>query len=112
MQVELLRYLQISRSRKLGAGLFGNRHPEYLSVLEDRRPAPEPLWLAEKLADKSVDATPLIATAALRATPGDQLCVETLRIFVSILGAEAGNLALTVVATGGVYIAGGIPPRR
>jgi glucokinase len=32
-------------------------------------------------------------------------------LFVSILGAEAGNLALTVLATGGVYISGGIPPR-
>ena len=35
----------------------------------------------------------------------------TLDIFVSILGAEAGNLALTVLSTGGVYLGGGIPPR-
>jgi glucokinase len=32
-------------------------------------------------------------------------------MFVSILGAEAGNLVLTVLATGGLYIAGGIPQR-
>ena len=40
-----------------------------------------------------------------------ELCVSTLNIFVSILGAEAGNLALKVLATGGVYVGGGIPPR-
>ena len=32
-------------------------------------------------------------------------------IFVSILGSEAGNLALKILATGGVYLAGGIPPK-
>ena len=40
-----------------------------------------------------------------------ELCEETLHMFVSILGAEAGNLALKVMATGGMYLGGGIPPR-
>jgi glucokinase len=39
------------------------------------------------------------------------LCAATLGTFVSIMGAEAGNLALKVLATGGVYVAGGIPRR-
>ena len=38
-------------------------------------------------------------------------CVETLDIFVSAYGAEAGNLALRTVATAGVYVGGGIAPR-
>src|SRR5437868_14004390 len=39
------------------------------------------------------------------------LCERTLELFVEILGAEAGNMALRLLATGGVYIGGGIPPR-
>jgi glucokinase len=38
-------------------------------------------------------------------------CVEALGIFVEAYGAEAGNLALRSVATGGVYIGGGIAPK-
>jgi glucokinase len=41
----------------------------------------------------------------------DTLSDRTLDLFCEILGAQAGNLALTVVATGGVYLAGGIAPR-
>ena len=38
-------------------------------------------------------------------------CVEALELFVEAYGAEAGNLALRVVATAGVYVGGGIAPR-
>lgn len=41
----------------------------------------------------------------------DPLASETLELFVRIFGAQAGNLALSAGATGGVYIAGGIAPR-
>ena len=41
----------------------------------------------------------------------DPLSVSALDLFCEILGAQAGNLALTVIATGGVYLAGGIAPR-
>lgn len=39
------------------------------------------------------------------------LATETLEVFIGMLGAMAGNVALTVGARGGVYIAGGIAPR-
>ncbi len=38
-------------------------------------------------------------------------CVETLDLFVGLLGAESGNLALRSVATAGTYVGGGIPPK-
>ena len=58
----------------------------------------------------SVDALPpAISRAALDA--GCPTCTRTLECFVSAYGASAGNLALTVMATGGVYLGGGIAPR-
>ncbi len=70
----------------------------------------EPAWLAEQLA-VAVDPTPAIVTAGLDAVRPCRLCELTLDVFVAILGSEAGNLALKVLATGGVFVGGGIPPR-
>jgi len=70
----------------------------------------EPPWLTTRLADAE-DVTPVIVNAALDAEKPCDLCARALDEFVSILGAEAGNLALKVLATGGVYVGGGIVPR-
>ncbi len=52
------------------------------------------------------------AEVSRRALSGeDTACAEALRMFCSLLGNVAGNLALTLGATGGVYIGGGIVPR-
>lgn len=72
--------------------------------------ADEPVWLAEQLA-ASGDRTPVIVNSALAATKPGEICAVTLDTFVGILGAETGNLALKILATGGVYLGGGIPPR-
>jgi glucokinase len=50
--------------------------------------------------------------AAITAQAGeDPTCATVLELFVDVYGAEAGNLALTALAEGGVYVAGGIAPR-
>ena len=41
----------------------------------------------------------------------DPLCLEVLRLFTKIYGAEAGNIALKSMSLGGVYIGGGIAPK-
>ena len=55
------------------------------------------------------DRTRIIFESALNNK--SELCAETLKTFVSILGSEAGNMALKVLARGGVYLGGGIPPK-
>jgi len=59
--------------------------------------------------EQSRDASATISEAALNETC--PLCEKTLDAFVSIYGAEAGNLALKAKTTGGVYLGGGIAPK-
>jgi glucokinase len=100
------RYGHVSNERVCsGLGI-----PNLYEFLKETGHAPEPDWLAEELAEAS-DPTPVIVGAAVRQEPECELCRETLRLFVSILGGESGNLALKVMATGGIYLGGGIPPR-
>jgi glucokinase len=78
--------------------------------LRDEGYAEEPEWLSGRLS-RAADPVPLIVEKALdRESPCD-ICVRTLDLFASILGSEAGNVALKILATGGVYLGGGIPPR-
>ena len=84
--------------------------PNIFAYLKDSGHAEEPAWLAEQLATAD-DPTPVIVNAALDEKTSCELCKATLTLFISVLGAEAGNMALKVLATGGVYLGGGIPPR-
>ncbi len=110
-EVELLRYVRRSfehvscESVCSGLGI-----PNIYNCLEEHDYAGEPAWLSRQLATAE-DPTPVIVNAALDKDAPCELCVATLDHFVSILGTEAGNLALKVVATGGMYLGGGIPPR-
>lgn len=83
--------------------------PNLYHFLKSQAGMEEPAWLAALVAESS-DPTRVIVTAAQK-DDAPALCRETMALFVAILGAEAGNLALKVMATGGVYVGGGIPPR-
>jgi glucokinase len=76
--------------------------------LQDAGYADEPPEFAAKLAE-ATDGTPLLVQAAVDDPEAHPLATAAVTLFISILGAETGNLALKVLATGGVYLAGGMP---
>jgi len=69
--------------------------------------APQPRSMLQIEVGK--DRSAMVSECALK--EGDPLCMETLRLFAEIYGAEAGNLALKSMSLGGVYIGGGIAPK-
>ena len=111
IEQELLAFLQ----QRLGHVSYeqvcsGMGLPNIYDFYKQRGAAPEEAWIAEQLAAAD-DPTPVIVNGALAAETPCALCRTALKTFVAVLGAEAGNLALKVLATGGVYLGGGMPPR-
>jgi len=108
LETDLLRFMlgrfdHVSYERVLsGPGL----HNIY-EFLRDTGRGDEPGWLADQIAQG--DPSAAISKSALEGTSA--ICVEALDIFVSLYGAEAGNLALKMLATGGMYVGGGIAPK-
>ncbi len=80
-------------------------HDVYRFLREEERRTEEPGIAAEVAGEEPQHA---IVRHGLAGGPG--ACAETVRIFCSLYGAEAGNLALQYLATGGVYLGGGIAP--
>jgi glucokinase len=70
-------------------------------------------WAAEsaEVAEQMRRRDPAAVVAETALAGGDALCGKALDIFVSVYGAEAGNLALKGMALGGVFVSGGIAPR-
>ena len=97
------RYEHVSWERVVsGTGLV-TMH-ECLSRLRQR---PIPDWLQQAM----LDGDPAAAISMAAQQGRDAICVESLDLFVHLYGVEAGNLALKIMATGGLYIAGGIAPK-
>lgn len=108
LEIELLKHLHqrfdhVSYERVLsGPGLFN-----IYQFLRDTGRYEEPAWLAEQIA--AGDGSAAVSRSGLEGT--SEICSQALDMFCSIYGAEAGNLALKIVATGGMFVGGGIAPR-
>ena len=109
LEIELLRYLRnkygrVSYERVLsGPGL-----QNIYQFLRDSGAQQEPAWLRDELGHA---ADPAMVISHVGMNGKAAICEQTLDIFVSVYGAEAGNLALKLLATGGVYLSGGIAAR-
>ncbi len=109
LEMELLKYLQgryghVSFERICSGSFL----PNIYDFLREQGSYLEPNWLRDELAQVS-DRTPTIVQTAL-----DQkadICEATLDIFVRTLGTICGNMAVSLLATGGIFLGGGIPPR-
>ncbi|GAB4321801.1 MAG: glucokinase [Candidatus Zixiibacteriota bacterium] len=88
----------------------GHGIPRLYQFVKETSVYSESRHVAVQIAE-TTDPTPVIIDHALHDETPCPLCRETLSLFVRILATKAGNLALTVFATGGVYLGGGIPPR-
>jgi glucokinase len=105
LEMDLLDYLlkrhsRVSAERVIsGQGLFN-----IYQFLKDTGRAEEPAWLFDQMRQK--DLPVVITENGLEGK--SSLCTQALDLFISLYGAEAGNLALKVMATGGVYLGGGI----
>ncbi|HEY2592843.1 MAG TPA: glucokinase, partial [Chloroflexota bacterium] len=110
-EIDLLRFLQdrwgsVSYERVCA----GQSIPDLYDFLRSRSGFSESPGLHAEL-QAAHDRTPPIMAAGLNADAPDPLSQATLDLFTTMLGKEAGNLALTVLATAGVYLAGGIVQR-
>jgi glucokinase len=83
----------------------GLRH--IYEFLRDTGRGSEPEWLRDEMRKR--DPSAVISLTALEGK--SPLCADALNLFVSCYGAEAGNLALKVMAVGGMYVGGGIAPK-
>ena len=79
------------------------------AYLRDVEKIDEPAWLRERMAAEKEDPNAVIGGCAEDGS--SVLCFETMQTFAAAYGAEAGNIALKVLATGGIYLGGGIAPK-
>ena len=108
-QIELLRFLRekfgghVSVERVLSGPGLGDLY----RFARAKSGVAEPAWLTHELA--ATDFNAVVAQVGLAGR--DPSCAHALALFAELLGAEAGNLALRGLTSGGVVIGGGIPPK-
>ena len=109
MEIELLVWLmqklngRVSFERVVsGPGLTN-----IYTFLRDQKHMEEPAWLREKMQTEDPNAV----IGEVGEAGQSELCAKAIEMFAAAYGAEAGNMVLKVLATGGMYLGGGIAPK-
>jgi len=110
LEMELLAYLQkkygrISYERLLSGPGIKNIY----DFLRDTQKAEEPQWLRDQIL-AAPDPPALVSQLAAEGKAA--ICDQTMTIFVSIYGAETGNVALNFMSTGGIFIGGSVAAKN
>lgn len=109
LEIDLLRYLMKNHSHvSWEQVLSGMGLVNVYNFLCDHKGVETPEWLVEEM--KTTDHAAAISMAANDSRC--PLCSDALDMFIKLYGAEAGNHALKIMATAGVYIGGGIAPKN
>lgn len=110
LEIELLKYL-LARYKTVSYErvLAGPGVKNVYDFLRDTKRAQEPDWLREQMG-AAKDPPALISQLALEKKA--PLCEQTMQIFVSVYGAEAGNCALKFMSLGGIFIGGSIAAKN
>lgn len=108
-EIALLQYLRRTLNGRVSTErvVSGIGIKNVYAFLRDDQKMEEPEWLRERMATEDPNAV----IGQCGEDGSSEICAATLEIFVSCFGAEAGNIALKVLAMGGVYLGGGIAPK-
>ncbi len=108
-EIALLQYLQktLGGRASFERVVAGIGIKNVYAFLRDDQKMDEPAWLKERM--EKEDPNSVIGHCAEDGS--SPLCAETMSMFASAYGAMAGNVALTVLAMGGIYLGGGIAPK-
>jgi glucokinase len=110
LEMELLTYLQKKHGRiSCERLLSGPGIKNIYDFLRDTKKADEPQWLKDQIG-AAPDPPALISQLAAEGKA--PICDQTMTIFVSIYGAETGNVALNFMSTGGIFIGGSVAAKN
>jgi glucokinase len=110
LEFELLKYLKEKLRKRVSVErvLSGPGIMNIYSFLRDRSYGDEPKELRDEIAAAPVPAAVVSGHGLSGKYP---ICSRALDIFARVLGSQAGDVVLTYLSTGGVYLGGGIPPK-
>jgi glucokinase len=108
-EVRLLNYLRTTLNGRVSFErvVSGLGIKNVYAFLRDSEKLEEPQWLHDRMAGED----PNVVISECGEDGSSEICAQTLSMFASAFGAEAGNLALKVLAMGGMYLGGGIAPK-